>query len=111
MSIRRWNPAADSNQLAVMQALRDAGALVWRLNEPSLPDLLVGFHGRWVLLEVKKPLGAKGGAKGSVLTPSQEKFFKVAMQGRLPAYIVRTAEAAMVAIGLVVSQEEGEENA
>lgn len=51
----------DKNQVAIVAALRAAGATVQHLHEvgAGCPDLLVGIAGRNVLLEVKN-LAAKG---------------------------------------------------
>jgi hypothetical protein len=71
--------------------------MVWRLSEPSLPDLLVGFRKRWFLLEVKRALGVKGGGSRAKKTPAQEKFFAVAE--KFPVALVRSPEEALAAIG------------
>jgi hypothetical protein len=50
----------DANQTQVIEALRAAGAYVWIIGLPV--DLLVGYKGRTILMEVKdgpkKPLTA-----------------------------------------------------
>lgn len=56
----------DNNQAAVVSALRAAGAYVWIIGLPV--DLLVGYKGYTVLMEVKD-----GPRKR--LTPLQEAFF------------------------------------
>ncbi len=45
----------DANQPAIVAALRAAGATVQHLHEvgEGCPDLLIGFHGRNYLVEVK----------------------------------------------------------
>jgi hypothetical protein len=52
----------DKNQSAIVEALRAAGATVQHLHEvgAGCPDLLVGFHGRNYLVEVKN--AAAGGS-------------------------------------------------
>ena len=45
----------DTNQQEIVNALRDIGAVVFLIGRPF--DLLVGFRGRLVLLEVKNPDG------------------------------------------------------
>ena len=51
MTYLRRAKRTDLNQAEIVQALRSAGARVWILGQPL--DLLVGFRGRLVLLEVK----------------------------------------------------------
>lgn len=53
--------ARDANEREIVTALRAAGASVTRLDDAGVPDLLVGYHGRTWLLEVKLPLGPRGG--------------------------------------------------
>ena len=43
----------DANERSIIEALKDRGAAVCQLNEPGLPDLLVGFRGLTILIEVK----------------------------------------------------------
>jgi hypothetical protein len=50
------------------------------LSGPGLPDLLVGWRGRWLLLECKSP--------GGHLTERQEQFFALCDIKKLPARIV-----------------------
>ena len=60
----------DSNQTAVVKALRAAGATVQSLAAvgAGVPDLLVGFQGKTILIEVKD--GAKVPSERR-LTPDQ----------------------------------------
>ena len=53
----RRDARVDSNQVAVVAALRKIGASVLHLHQlgKGTPDLLAGYHGRAVLLEVKRP--------------------------------------------------------
>lgn len=97
----------DSNEEPIVDALRGAGATVSRLNEDGVPDLLVGFRGRTFLLEVKHPRGPRGGftskttnsraVVGTDLTAPQVTWWK-SWTGE-PAIVVRTAAAALAAIG------------
>lgn len=68
----------DKNEREIIQVLRAMGASVVQLDDPSVPDLLVGFAGRNFLMEVKTETGK--------LTPSQVQFFDK-WKGR--AYVVR----------------------
>lgn len=59
----------DDNETEIVKALRKAGAYVCYLNQPA--DLLIGYKGRSILLEVKdgsKPPSARK------LTPNEQKF-------------------------------------
>lgn len=51
MSLNRFAKRIDRNQPEIVQALRSAGARVWHINRPF--DLLVGYRGRFTVLEVK----------------------------------------------------------
>ena len=53
----RRKSRVDSNQVAVVAALRKIGAIVLHLHTvgKGCPDLLAGYRGRNVLLEVKRP--------------------------------------------------------
>lgn len=61
----------DSNQAAIVRALRQAGASVCSLASVGggCPDLLVGWAGANMLLEVKNMNG-----RGMRFTPEQRKF-------------------------------------
>jgi hypothetical protein len=63
----------DDNQQQIVEALRAIGATVRVVTQGGgLPDLLVGFRGNTILMEVKdgkKPPSAR------VLTPAEQKFF------------------------------------
>ena len=67
--------ATDANQTAVMAALRAMGASVQTLHTvgSGVPDLLVGFRGQTLLIEVKdgsKPPSAR------TLTPDQVEWHR-----------------------------------
>ena len=54
MTIHRRAARRDSNEVEIVRALIAAGASVTHLSGvDGLPDLLVGYQGRTVLLEVK----------------------------------------------------------
>lgn len=65
MSIRKIH-AVDVNQHEIVEALRGAGATVAIIGEPV--DILVGYRGCNILMEIKRDEKAK-------LTPAQVKFF------------------------------------
>lgn len=88
----------DSNEKEIVDFLRAHGALVWRINGDGIPDLLVGYRGKFIAMEVKRPLGPKGGKANKDLRPSQEKFFALANAERLPVALVRSKEEAITVL-------------
>lgn len=63
----------DDNQSQIVDALRAIGATVRVVTQGGgLPDLLVGFRGHTILMEVKD--GAKPPSHRA-LTPAEQKFF------------------------------------
>lgn len=90
----------DSNEPLVVEALRAVGALVFRLNERDLPDLLVGYRGQWLLIEIKGAAGPKGGTKGRRLLPGQQAFHDQVRLRGLPVHVVRTVPGVLAAIGV-----------
>lgn len=60
----RHNAKRDSNEPAIVEYLRKSGCKVDRISGTGVPDLLVGFHGHNILMEVKMP--------GKKLRPAQE---------------------------------------
>ena len=105
MSFGRAN-RRDQNEPDIVRALQGAGATVTRLDGDGVPDLLVGFNGRSFLLEVKLPLGPRGGVhhhghKGTRgdMTAAQVKWWD-AWTGE-PAIVVRSPAEALAAIGAV----------
>jgi len=88
--------AVDANQQSIVAALRGAGCSVCLLHAVGMgcPDLLVAYHGRLVLMEVKdgsKPPSARK------LTKAQEKFHA---EWNGPIYIVTSIDEAFDAIGV-----------
>jgi hypothetical protein len=80
----------DDNEGEIVAALRKAGATVRIITQgDGLPDLLVGYRGRTILLEVKdgnKPPSARR------LTEDEEAFFRDWKGGDL-AVVTSVAEA------------------
>ena len=81
MSIKRRAARRDANEELIVACLQAAGATVCRLSDKGVPDLLVGYQGVNLLLEVK-------GVKGK-LTPDEQDWHQ---SWRGQAVIVRTAE-------------------
>ena len=73
MSINRWDKAVDANQREIIDGLEAAGCSVCVIARPV--DLLVGYAGVNHLLEIKLPLGPKGGDP-SRRTLSQRDFYE-----------------------------------
>ncbi len=96
----------DVNERPIITALRSAGYAVTQLGDAGVPDLLVSKAGTIWILEVKLPLGPRGGlahhrdsAGGSGdLTASQVKWWKEWLDagGKAPA-VVRSPEEALEA--------------
>ena len=88
--MRRAN-RVDANQDAIVQTLRACGAYVRVVTMgDGVPDLLVGYRGYTLLLEVKdgrKPPSARE------LTPAEQKFFNEWTGGTLK--IVNSAQEAL----------------
>lgn len=84
----------DANQTAIVAALRKVGAKVTSLAAVGggVPDLLVGFRGVNVLLEVKNPEQSK---RDQRLRKSQREFHAT-WPGKVA--VVRTAEEAVLAV-------------
>ena len=88
----------DDIQREIVAALRTCGATVLNLSRvgEGCPDLLVGFRGHNVLIEVKRPR-AKGQRAGTT-TPAQDDFL-AGWRGR--AVVVRTVDEALRAVGVM----------
>ena len=83
----------DDNEKEIVLALRKAGAYVTFVDFPV--DLIVGYQGRTIMLEVKdgnKPPSAQR------LTPNEQKFHDEWTGGEL--YIVRCVKEAIDILGL-----------
>ena len=83
--MRRWAERRDKAEADIVQALRAYGATVAYLSAPGLPDLLVGYQGNTILLEVKS-------SRGKVSAAQQE--WHVAWCGG-PLAVVRNADEAI----------------
>lgn len=86
----RYAARVDQNKDQIVSALRAAGAYVWDLKLPV--DLLVGYAGRTVLVEIKRDGKAP-------LTKLQRQFFEEWTGGTLAR--IDSPEAALRMIGVV----------
>ena len=86
----------DSNQQLIVDGLRKGGASVYVLDRPL--DLLVGYKGWTVLIEVKAQKGPRGGVSSKGLTVPQKEFIETWKGGRI--LIVRTLKDAMMGLGM-----------
>lgn len=82
----------DENHAAIVRALREVGCSVLSLAAlgHGAPDLLVGFRGRNVLVEVKRPKGKLN---------DQQEAFRWLWRGDL--CVVRSIEEALLVVGVV----------
>jgi hypothetical protein len=60
----RHGAKRDTNERDIVEYLRRSGCTVDRISGTGVPDLLVGYHGLNILIEVKMP--------GKKLRPAQE---------------------------------------
>ena len=74
MGLHSFANQRDGNEKTIVDALRKLGASVHRMDKPC--DLLVGFRGKNFLLEVKLPMGPRGGTSHSQLNDEQTTFFR-----------------------------------
>lgn len=81
----------DMNEAEIVAALVTCGASVTRISAPGAPDLLVGFRGRTLLVEVKA-------AKGK-LTASQERWIADWRGDRV--HVVRSVDEALRLLGVL----------
>lgn len=98
----RSSGRTDTNQTAVIKALRKAGCSVQSLSDigRGCPDLLVGTGYETVLFEVKdgsKPPSARS------LTPDQVRWHS---SWRGPVYVVESVVAALNVVSLIRRKEE-----
>lgn len=91
MSIARFAKRRDAAEPEIVEALRKIGARVWQQDRPV--DLLVGFHGRLVGLEVKNP-----GARPRKDQAEQRETIESAQRDGLPFYYVSTIDDALNAV-------------
>jgi hypothetical protein len=99
--MRSYARRRDSNEKAIIEALRAAGASVQQLDEVGVPDLLVGYAGKTWLVEVKDEHGKaeKRSKRTEIgLRDTQEKWWAAWKGG--PLVTVCTVEEALAVIGV-----------
>jgi hypothetical protein len=105
MSLNRYATKRDINEPEIIAALRAVGATVFSLDKPV--DLLVGYKGKTLLMEVKQ-YGKKKRMDGFIhdLTTGQREFFSSWRGGELVT--VRSVEQALACLGIGANQTKGE---
>jgi hypothetical protein len=99
MSLHRRNARRDAGEVAIVHALEGVGATVTRLNGQGVSDLLVGYEGVNHLLEVKAPLGPRGGdSRNDQKLRDTQVTWKDSWRGAQPV-VVRSPLEALEAIG------------
>jgi hypothetical protein len=91
----RQRAKVDANQPEIVRALRQVGATILHLHQlgHGAPDLLVGFRGRNVLMEIKDPTQKLSAQKLS----EDEVEFHSSWRGNV--FVVHTAKEAVQLIG------------
>lgn len=95
----RWARKRDVNERDIVTALRCMGASVQQLDAKGCPDLLVGWEGVTLLMEVKQRHGHSGDGNrvtASGLLPSQDEWWRT-WRGLRPV-VVTTAEEAVAVL-------------
>ena len=90
----RTKAKRDANESDIIDALRSIGATVQPISETNVPDLLVGFRGVNLLMEVKIP-------KGKLSTG--QKSWHDTWEGQRA--VVRSVDEALSVLGILYSQE------
>jgi Holliday junction resolvase len=88
----------DANHAAIVDALRNLGCSVTDLGSvgKGVPDLLVGYDGKTVLIEVKNPARKTRGDNAAKTLERQQRFREI-WRGS-PVHVVETIEAAIAAL-------------
>lgn len=99
MTLPRYAATRDANEPEIIEELEAVGAVVVQLHPtvPGLPDLLVMYRGKIVLMEVKLPPGPRGGISHSPLSDEQIDFRQRSPASNL-IFTVRTPAQALMAL-------------
>jgi len=97
--LSRYARKVDGNQSEIVRVLTVSGAMVQSMASigRGCPDLLVGFRGKWVVMEVKD--GSKS-PSSQKLREAQVTWMLAAQHHDLPAVVVTDVDGALRAIGL-----------
>ena len=87
----------DENETAIVAALEAVGCSVERISAKGIPDLLVGYRGSTLILEVIGDAKAKKYRATGGLTPDQVAF-KARWRGQWAS--ARTSVEALIAVGV-----------
>lgn len=89
----------DSNHGAVVEGLRAVGAHVTDTSGvgDGFPDIVVGYRGRWFVIEIKDGTLPPSERK---LTPPQKKWH-TEVQQHAPAHVANSLEDALLIIGAI----------
>jgi hypothetical protein len=79
----RYAQRRDANETLIEHAVAKCGAQ-W-VQAPPL-DGWVGWQGRWIPVEIKRPPGPRGGLSGRHYTPTQVDFMRLCAEKHLPVY-------------------------
>ena len=108
----RYQTGKDKKHPEIVAALRAVGCSVQGVDHiPGAPDLLVGYRGTNWLLEIKAPLGPRGGGagkrahSGQALNEAQEKWHK-GWRGQVAT--IHTVEDAFELLGIRVTTLAGQ---
>lgn len=91
----RWAAKSDANSQEIVDALREAGAVVWHIKWPF--DVLAGYRGQTICIEIKNPKGKNRH------TDDQKKFMSTWTGG--PVATVRDVEGALRVLRVVEKAE------
>lgn len=69
----RYAAKADTTQAPIVKAMQAMGASVWNIKWPT--DLLVGYRGSTIVVEVKTMAADRKNITASDYTPTQREFF------------------------------------
>lgn len=104
----KWAARVDTNQNAIVKALREHGASVTLLHRvgQGCPDLLIAAYGKWALIEIKD--GKKPPSERK-RTPAQIKWWDKNVNGGARA-MVTDAEGAIRFLALLKPVESAEQS-
>lgn len=105
MSLHGFARQRDANEPLIVAVYEALGATVQRMSDKGVPDLLVGYQGGVLLVEVKRPEDKARKQRAGSLTPDQVDWL-AGWRGS-PVPIVRTPEDAVRTLRCGASAFEG----